>query len=77
MTSPSPRSSSTEYVAKGVLAALIVGFFIWEFIALPAAAHEALAVSLVGAVAVVICLQAAAFASIPDAFRSAASWRLR
>jgi hypothetical protein len=44
-----------------VLAALIVGFFIWEFIALPAAAHEALAVSLVGAVAVVICLQAAAF----------------
>jgi hypothetical protein len=56
-----PRPPSTAYVAKGVAAVLIVGFFIWEFVALPRATHEALAVSLVGGVAIVVCLQATAF----------------
>ncbi len=61
MTVRPPRSPSTEYIARGVASVLIVGFFVWEFVTLPAAVHEALAVSLVGGVAVVICLWTAAF----------------
>ena len=55
------RGSSMARITNCVALALIVGFFLWEFAALPITVHKGLAVSLVGGLAVVICLRAAVF----------------
>jgi hypothetical protein len=53
------REASTARVTECVALALVIGFFLWEFVTLPIAVHKGLAVSLVGGLVAVIFLRAA------------------
>ena len=68
------REASTARVTECVALALVIGFFLWEFVTLPIAVHKGLAVSLVGG-RTHWSLPRDESASTPNVCPSAASWQ--